>query len=254
MFAHHRLSRRRATAYVAWVVCSALALTACGQPQPTPLPALQSPIQPTATLPGAVATGTPPPAPPTQPLPPPTSVGPPPVAPTTATPLFVPTVERTPGFLPTPFGTPDTQGTSIAVAATLTALAAPPTNPPQVTRRPVGDGPDVTVQVVRTATPTLDPSGVSLLSLSDRVYPGGAVALTIRTQPSAACTLQTARAQGDGSQKLDPVPGGASRQAGGDGVVAWIWQVNVNEATGPATLVVNCGPAGSAQFQFEVAR
>lgn len=209
---------------------------------------LQSPIQTTSPLP------TPPVATPTSPLiptqpPPPT--GPPPVAPTTATPLFVPTIERTPVFLPTPFGTPDTQGTSQAVIATLTAQAAPPTFQPAATRRPVGAGPDQPVPAQRTPTPPPDPSGITLLALSERVYAGGAVALTIRTRPEVVCTLQVARGVGDSSAPVESVPGG-SRRSGKDGVVAWIWAVDGRATPGRVTLIVNCDSVGTMQYQIEV--
>ncbi|BCX05947.1 MAG: hypothetical protein KatS3mg053_3885 [Candidatus Roseilinea sp.] len=250
MNAHSGRTWRDAAILIAGIlVVGAILFAAAGQPQqPAPAPLqspLQSPIQPT---PPPVAT-------PTAPLPPPPTVpaGPPPIAPTTATPLFVPTVERTPIFLPTPLGTPDIRSTSDAVIATLTAQAIPPTVP-VVTRRPIGAGPDQAVQMPRAPTPLPDPSGITLLSLSDRVYAGGAIALTIRTKPDAVCNLQIARAQADGGQRLAPVSGGASRRAGSDGVVAWIWAVDANEPAGLATLLVSCDAIGTVQYQIEVAR
>lgn len=251
MNAHSGRTWRDAAILVAGVlVIGAIFFAAFGQPQqPAPAPLqspLQSPIQPTAPI----ATPTAPPPPPPQPTTPP---GPPPIAPTTATPLFVPTVERTPVFLPTPFGTPDIRSTSDAVIATLTAQALPPTVP-VVTRRPIGAGPEQAAQAPRTPTPLPDPSGITLLSLSDKVYAGGAVALTIRTKPDAICHLQVARVQADGSQSVMPVPGGASRRAGSNGVVAWIWAVDAGEPAGPATLLVNCDAIGAVQYQIEVAK
>ncbi len=218
------------------------------QPGPAPLQSpIHAPIQPTVPI---VATPTaPPPAIPQPTVP----AGPPPIAPTTATPLFVPTVERTPVFLPTPFGTPDIRSTSDAVIATLTAQAIPPTVPP-VTRRPVGSGPDQAVQVQRTPTPLPDPSGITLLSLSDRVYAGGAVALTIRTTPGAVCNLQTARMRADGSRSIVLIQGGALRRAGSDGVVAWIWAVGTDEPVGPLPLLVSCDSVGTTQYQIEVVK
>jgi hypothetical protein len=169
--------------------------------------------------------------------------------------VFVPTAVRTPDFLPTPIGgTPDTLATSQAVILTITALAATPTVPLVPTRapsRPIGAGPK-NVRVTTAPTPTLDKTGVSLLSVSDKVYRGGAGALTIRTRPNAACILQIARAQSDGSVKAAPIPDGASRAAGRDGVVAWIWNIGGDETPGKVTLVVDCGQAGSAQFGIEV--
>ncbi|MCS6846276.1 MAG: hypothetical protein RMN52_01010 [Anaerolineae bacterium] len=253
MSAHSGRIWRDAGILIAGVlVIGAILFAAFGQPQqPAPAPLqspLQSPIQPTPPV--ATPTAPPPPPPPPQPT---TPAGPPPIAPTTATPLFVPTVERTPVFLPTSFGTPDIRSTSDAVIATLTAQAIPPTVP-VVTRRPIGAGPEQTAQAPRTPTPLPDPSGITLLSLSNKVYAGGAVALTIRTQPNAVCQLQIARVQADGSQRIAPVPGGASRRAGSDGVVAWIWAVDANEPAGPATLLVSCDSVGTVQYQIEVAR
>lgn len=236
-----------------------LGLAACGQEQPSPL---QSPL-PTAALPDAtVAAVTQAPQaatptlqqvptvnrqPPTQALVPTADRGQP-------TQAVVPTVARTPIFLPTPIGgTPDVQATSRAVIATITALAAPPTYPPTATRsRPIGAGGRTRVTAV--PTPTLDPSGISLLSVSNRIFPGGAGTLTIRTQPGAACLLQQARQNSDGNQAISPVPGSASRLAGDDGVAAWIWQVDGAEAPGALTLLVDCGIAGKAQVDIEVAR
>jgi predicted small lipoprotein YifL len=233
-------------------------LAACGQEQPSPL---QSPL-PTAALPDATvaavtqapqaATPTLQQVPtvnrrPTQDLVPTADRG----QPTSA---LVPTVVRSPVFLPTPVGgTPDVQATSRAVIATITALAAPPTYPPTATRsRPIGAGGRTRVTAV--PTPTLDPSGISLLSVSNRIFPGGAGTLTIRTQPGAACLLQQSRQNSDGNPAISPVPGSASRQAGDDGIAAWIWQVDGAETPGALTLLVDCGVAGKAQVQIEVAR
>jgi predicted small lipoprotein YifL len=248
-------------------------LAACGQDQPSPL---QSPL-PTAALPNATvaavtqapqaATPTLQQVPtvnrrPTQDLVPTADRGLPtqqalvPTAdrgqPTQQ--ALVPTVVRSPVFLPTPVGgTPDVQATSRAVIATITALAAPPTYPPTATRsRPIGAGGRARVTAV--PTPTLDPSGISLLSVSSRIFPGGAGTLTIRTQPGAACLLQQSRQNSDGNLAISPVPGSASRQAGDDGIAAWIWQVNGAETPGALTLLVDCGVAGKAQVEIEVAR
>lgn len=223
-----------------------LGLAACGQEQPSPL---QSPL-PTAALPDATVaavTQAPQAATPTlQQVPTVNRVQP--------TQALVPTVARTPIFLPSPIGgTPDVQATSRAVIATITALAAPPTYPPTATRsRPIGAGGRARVTAV--PTPTLDPSGISLLSVSNRIFPGGAGTLTIRTQPGAACLLQQMRSDSDGKQAISPVPGSASRRAGDDGIAAWIWQVDGAESPRSLTLLVDCGVAGKAQVDIEVAR
>lgn len=78
--------------------------------------------------------------------------------------------------------------------------------------------------------------------------------MTIRTKPDAICHLQVARVQADGSQSVMSVPGGASRRAGSNGVVAWIWAVDAGEPAGPAMLLVNCDAIGAVQYQIEVAK
>lgn len=229
---------RRVVRYAPVVLGLIVALIAFDRTRPfSQLGPLQSPIQTTSPLPTPpVATSTPPIIP-TQP-PPPTN--PPPVLPPTATPLFVPELSAT----------PDTQGTSQAVIATLTAQAAPPTQP-AATRRPVGAGPDQPISVQRTPTSSPDPSGITLLALSERVYASGAVALTIRTRPEVVCMLQVARGAGDGNTTVESVVGG-SRRSGKDGVVAWIWTVDGDETPGQVTLIVNCDSVGTMQYQVEV--
>ncbi|MCS7054752.1 MAG: hypothetical protein NZM18_01030 [Thermoflexales bacterium] len=197
-------------------------------PAPAPLQSpLQSPIEPT-----------PPPAVPTPS---------PPDRPATATPPLVSTPERAPDST----ATPDMRSTSNAVIATLTAQAIPPTFPPVPTPRPVGAGPEQTAQPPRTATPLPDLSGITLLSLSDKVYAGGAGTLTIRTRPDAVCHLQIERARTDGyaSQRA-----GILRRAGSNGVIAWVWAVDAGESPGMITLLVDCGAAGAAQYQIEVVK
>src|SRR5689334_1427225 len=70
----------------------------------------------------------------------------------TETPTLTPTITETP--TPGPSPTPDTRETSVAVIATITALAATPTYPPTSTprpqRTPIGAGPEDT-QVPPTA-------------------------------------------------------------------------------------------------------
>ncbi len=228
MNAHLGRTWRDAALLVAGALVVGTIVFVAGQPQqPAPL---QSPIATPTMSPG------------------PTSI-----APATATPLFTPTVERTPSLLPTPSSTPDMRSTSESVIATLTAQAIPPTVP-VVTRRPIGAGPRQAAPATRTPLPPANPSGITLLSLSDKVYAGGAVALTIRTQPSAVCHLQIARMQADGSWRVAPIPAGASRRAGSDGIVAWIWAVDANEPIGPATLLVNCDAIGTVQYQIEVTK
>jgi hypothetical protein len=246
-------------------------LAACGGPAPSPL---QSPVQPSPPAPPTAApnqpnqpaqiatlasTVTPVPSPtgalvptaaPRTPVAQPQQPQQPTVPPTpTITPLpaLVPTVVRTPLTLPTPVGgVPDTRATSQAVILTITALAIPPTMPPTATpQRAIGAGGRGRVTAI--PTPTLDPSGISILSLPEKAYRGGAGSLTIRTRPNATCTVQMAAA---GETK--PLPGGASRVAGGDGVAAWIWTVDANEAAGVKTLQIDCGDAGKTAATITV--
>ncbi len=247
----------------------ALLLAACGGPAPSPL---QSPVQPSPpALPTAPATNqpsqiataaptvtqvpspTPGPAvtaaPQTAPAQPqqPQQATQPPTPTITPLPPLVPTVVRTPFTLPTPIGgVPDTRATSQAVILTITALAIPPTMPPTATpQRAIGAGGRGRVTAI--PTPTLDPSGISILSLPEKAYRGGAGSLTIRTRPNATCTVQMA-----GAGETKPLPGGASRVAGGDGVAAWIWTVDANEAAGVKTLRIDCGDAGKTEATITV--
>lgn len=253
----------------------ALMLAACSSPLPSPLqsPVLPSPTRPpTLVVPNPVPTAvvgfataaftvtpvpSPTPAPNQQVTAPLPTQAPPPTQPTptaastpTLTPLpaLVPTVVRTPFTLPTPIGgVPDTKATSQAVILTITALAIPPTMPPTATpQRAIGAGGRGRVTAV--PTPTLDPSGISVLSVSEKAYRGGAGSLTIRTRPFAQCTVTIG---GDGAAPK-PLPDGASRTAGKDGVIAWIWTVGVNEQAGARTLAIDCGDAGKAQVTIAI--
>jgi hypothetical protein len=168
----------------------------------------------------------------------------------TSTPTPVPTITLTP--TPGPSPTPDTQQTSAAVYATITALAATPTYPPTSTprpqRTPIGAGPDGN-DVPPTAL--YSEGGIAVLTLSQQVIPGGAAALTVKTTPGASCTLQVSRGTGDAA-KLASIPGVPARAAGRDGSVAWVWTVDAQEPTGIMTLVVNCGTGGKAHVQIKV--
>jgi hypothetical protein len=247
----------------------AILMAACGGPAPSPL---QSPVQPSPPVPPTAAVPNQPAqfptiAPTVTPVPSPTGALVPTAAPrdpaqptaqqqptvpptptNTPLPALVPTVVRTPFTLPTPIGgVPDTRATSQAVILTITALAIPPTMPPTATpQRAIGSGGRGRVTAV--PTPTLDPSGISILSLPEKAYRGGAGSLTIRTRPDAQCTVLMA---GAGSEPK-PLPGGASRVAGKDGVVAWIWTVDVSEAAGVKTLMIDCGAAGKTEASITV--
>jgi hypothetical protein len=176
--------------------------------------------------------------------------------PPSATPYVPPTVTSTPTPIPTitltptpgPSPTPDTQQTSAAVFATITALAATPTYPPTSTprsqRTPIGAGPDEN-DVPPTAL--YSEGGIAVLTLSQQVIPGGSAALTVKTSPGVSCTLQISR-----GTTLASIPGAPVRVAGKDGSVAWIWTVDAKEPTGMMTLVVNCGTGGKAHVQMKV--
>ena len=242
------------------IAAVASVLVACGQtqePVPIPLEPLQSPIQ-APSLPGNVTVA---PAATAAIVPPvqaaTVAVAPTPTgrtAPTATTARIVATasaasavITRTataPALVITSNGTPDTRATSQAVILTLTALALPPTRgPTRVPTRPVvigaGGG---RVRVTHVPTPTLDPSGVTLLSLSKTVYRGGAVTLSIRTKPGAQCQINT----------TGVVISNAVRKAGSDGTVAWIWSVDATIPTGSMVLKADCGSAGVATYAIEI--
>lgn len=263
---------------MALTVALTVVLAACSSPSPSPL---QSPVQPSPTPPPTLAvpnqgpttapgfataastvTSVPSPTPaPNQQALTPAATRIPPTQPALATaaatptqtplPALVPTVVRTPFTLPTPIGgVPDTRATSQAVILTITALAIPPTMPPTATpQRAIGAGGRARVTAI--PTPTLDPSGISILSLSEKAYRGGAGSLTIRTRPNAQCTVTIASAASAGNAPT-PLPDGASRVAGKDGVVAWIWTVGASEPAGARTLTIDCGDAGKAQATISV--
>lgn len=244
---------RRGLCKVAFTLLT-ITLVACGQQQSPELLAaqpqqqatqpLQSPIQPPGNVTVQAAT---------QQIVP--TVAPPTIAPTTALtakPQLVPTVVRTPFALAN--GTPDTRATSLSVILTITALAQQPTRKPVPTGTPpraIGAGGKT--RVTRVPTPTLDPSGVTLLSLSNKVYRGGAMTLSIRTKPSAQCAVRATRLQADGTT-TDLVIPDSVRAAGSDGAVAWIWPIGADVPAGQMTVRADCGAAGSAQYTVEIVK
>jgi len=138
--------------------------------------------------------------------------------------------------------------TSESVIATLTAQAIPPTATPR--RRPVGSGAGT---VTRAPTFTPDPRGITLITISKKVYAGSAGALTIRTRPNVTCNIKIARSGAEGSPRVAAIDGG-TRQASDDGVIAWIWAVEADEPTGPASVLVTCPGVGTAEYAIEIAR
>jgi hypothetical protein len=140
--------------------------------------------------------------------------------------------------------------TSASVIATLTAQAILPTLPPIATprRRPVGSGAG---EVTRAPTRMPGAGGIALIALSERVYAGSAGILTIRAQPQATCTVQIARPDASSGRRVTAIDG-ATRRAGDDGVIAWIWAVAADEPAGPATLLVTCAGGGAAEYAIEI--
>lgn len=168
----------------------------------------------------------------------------------TSTPTLTPTITKTP--TPGPSPTPDTRATSEAVFATITALAATPTYPPTSTprprRTPIIAGPDKSAP---SATPIFKSGEIAVQTMSQQVFPGGAAALTIETQPGAVCILRVERTS-DGTGRAEPIGGDATHVAGHDGVAAWLWTVDVKEPAGMMTLLIDCGATGQARVQMRV--
>ncbi|MCS7325424.1 MAG: hypothetical protein RMJ86_05900 [Anaerolineae bacterium] len=195
---------------------------------PTPTPSLPPTLIPTAS-------------PTPSPLPTPTPTISPTPSPTTTPPLSA-------TFTPTSTGEPNTRATSEAVIATITALAATPTYPPTPTPRPsarrIGAGGAVSLS----PTPVAD--GIVLTALSRTAYAGGAASLAVRTRPSTVCTLE-ARDNQTGSALEVP---GATRRAGSDGSVAWIWAIPADQPAGSLTVRVQCESAGEAVAIITVSR
>lgn len=221
---------------------------------------LQSPVEtPTLTVEPATPTSTLVPtfAPPTPTFvptfAPPTPTFVPTFAPPTSfpSPTFGPS--PTPSMTPTPgpSPTPDMRATSESVIATITAQAIPPTYPPtsvsRPRRTPIGAGP---------ATPAPRPTSlgnadVVVQTLSQQVFAGGTAALKIQTKPGARCTVSVVRDH-DAATGRQPIPGVATRVAGGNGVAAWIWTVDSKEPAGIMRLFVDCGNAGGAEVHMRV--
>ena len=217
--------------WVATIFCLVMGCGPAPTPEPTPLQfPLQSPIDPTPTR-APAETPTNPPSPTATPI-----------AASPTPPADQPERELTP--------TPDMLATSASVIATLTAQAIPPTFPPTATprRRPVGSGAGA---VTRAPTRTPSPGGIALITLSEQVYAGSAGTLTIRTRPQATCTVQIARLDASGGRRVTAIDG-ATRQAGDDGVIAWIWSVAADEPAGPATVLVTCAGVGAAEYAIEI--
>jgi hypothetical protein len=177
-----------------------------------------------------------------------------PVQPTSTTSGILPTI--TPNLIATAAAssavgqtTPSTKSTSDAVLATVTALASTPTkaptNTPRPNRTPSGAGPnDVPTSVIAQG-------GVRIESFSPQVFRGGAASVSVKTVAGAECTLNRVKGA-NGVLTLERVPNVPSRQAGSNGGLAWIWTIAGDEKNGQILFAVQCGNAGSAQFELLV--
>ncbi len=245
-------------------------LAACATASTTPTDPLQSALPTPVLTPvpaGSVVaiTFTPGPAPaPTSSRPTPLSTAATPLPPTAArnpivretTPVVVTLTETaTPGPTPTlgTPGTPDTRLTTTSVVATITALAATPTYPPTDRPHPTRRPPVVIGAAGDKVPPTSAPSktGITVQSVSERVFAGGTASLSIKTQAQAVCELSVIDSSSDNAV-VQPIPSGATHTAGKDGVIAWIWTVDANAKPGPLKLSINCGTAGVNQVQMLV--
>lgn len=168
-------------------------------------------------------------------------------------PTTVPTVDPRTGVPgpPPSESTPNYRGTSQAVFLTVTAQYFTATPPPTLipTRRvPVGAGPQ-DVPPVR-ATSAGAPTTTTIVTVVERVAPGGAAALSVRTRPGAVCAVF---GLGADAARL-PLAGVPARAANGDGSVAWLWTIDPQAPAGALTIGVDCGDAGEARAVIRVER
>ena len=86
---------------------------------------------------------------------------------------------------------------------------------------------------------------VALASLTSPVSPGNAASITVKTAPSAACTITVAYKSGPSRAKgLD------TKTATQDGVVSWAWIVGTRTTPGTWPITVTCS-AGGRQATLE---
>ncbi len=87
---------------------------------------------------------------------------------------------------------------------------------------------------------------VERIAVITPVNPGNAASITIRTAPSAACTITVNYKSGPShAQGLDP------KTADKDGIVSWAWIVGTNTTPGEWPIRVNCS-AGSKESTLEI--
>jgi hypothetical protein len=94
------------------------------------------------------------------------------------------------------------------------------------------------------------PLSVTLIYLVSPTSPGNAASITVRTAPSASCTISVVYKSGP-SQARGLVP----KTAGKDGVVGWAWVVGTRATPGMWPITVSCsagGNQGTLWTAFEV--
>ncbi len=86
---------------------------------------------------------------------------------------------------------------------------------------------------------------VKLISVKSPVSPGNAASITIKTAPSAECTITVTYKSGPSqAQGLDP------KTADNEGIVSWAWIVGTRTTPGEWPIRVTCS-AGSEQSTLE---
>ncbi len=92
---------------------------------------------------------------------------------------------------------------------------------------------------------TQEQLSVRLISVISPVSPGNAASITVRSAPSAACTITVAYKSGPSqAQGLDP------KTADKDGIVSWAWIVGTRTTPGEWPIRVTCS-ADSGQSTLE---
>ncbi len=86
---------------------------------------------------------------------------------------------------------------------------------------------------------------VAVASLTSPVSPGNAASITVKTAPSAACTITVTYKSGPSrAQGLNP------KTANKDGIVSWAWIVGTRTTPGAWPITVTCS-AGGRQATLE---
>ncbi len=93
--------------------------------------------------------------------------------------------------------------------------------------------------------PSQEQLSVALASITSPVSPGNAANITVKTAPSAACTITVTYKSGPSRAKgLDP------KTANQDGIVSWAWIVGTRTTPGAWPIMVTCS-AGGRQTTLE---